>query len=242
MLGDRWRLRVAMALGLGATLTTAGVSVAHACGMFRSRLVAPEQRPTLSREKVVLIYDEEKKTEHFIREIAFAKADKAFGFVVPVVAEDIDVALLERNLELTPHDRFVQLQQMLQMYFSRPESDESAFAGRRSSASDVARGRLRVRNRRRRPARAGCDRGRRRGRHGHATGEAPWNSRPPRGMMSRGEHGRGGSWETRDLFASTEQPVTPLGCEPSNRFRRGRRPATALLSRRCRARPRCPAG
>mgnify|MGYP001468946523 CR=1 FL=1 len=36
------------------------------------------------------------------------------------VAEDIDIDLLERNLELTPHDRFVQLQQMLQIYFSRP--------------------------------------------------------------------------------------------------------------------------
>ena len=32
----------------------------------------------------MLIYDEEKKTEHSIREIAFAKADEAFGFVVPV--------------------------------------------------------------------------------------------------------------------------------------------------------------
>lgn len=35
------------------------------------------------------------------------------------VAEDIDIDLLERNLELTPHDRFVQLQQMLRIYFSR---------------------------------------------------------------------------------------------------------------------------
>ncbi len=36
------------------------------------------------------------------------------------VAEDIDIDLLERNLELTPHERFVQLQQMLRIYFSRP--------------------------------------------------------------------------------------------------------------------------
>ncbi|MCR9166283.1 MAG: hypothetical protein ACE37F_06350 [Nannocystaceae bacterium] len=36
------------------------------------------------------------------------------------VAEDIDIDLLKRNLELTPHDRFVQLQQMLRIYFSRP--------------------------------------------------------------------------------------------------------------------------
>ena len=35
-------------------------------------------------------------------------------------SEDIDIALLERNLELTPNDRFVQLQRMLQIYFSRP--------------------------------------------------------------------------------------------------------------------------
>ena len=32
---------------------------------------------------------------------------------------DIDIDLLERNLELTPNDRFVQLQRMLQIYFSR---------------------------------------------------------------------------------------------------------------------------
>jgi hypothetical protein len=36
------------------------------------------------------------------------------------VSEDIDVDLLERNLELSPNDRFVQLQQMLAIYFSRP--------------------------------------------------------------------------------------------------------------------------
>lgn len=36
------------------------------------------------------------------------------------VAEDIDIDLLERNLELTPNDRFIQLQRMLQIYFSRP--------------------------------------------------------------------------------------------------------------------------
>jgi len=36
------------------------------------------------------------------------------------VAEDIDIDLLERNLALTPNDRLVQLQRMLQIYFSRP--------------------------------------------------------------------------------------------------------------------------
>ena len=57
-------------------------SVAQACGgFFRARTVPAEKRPSLAREKVLLIHDG--KREHFIREVAFERAEEPFGFVVP---------------------------------------------------------------------------------------------------------------------------------------------------------------
>ena len=76
---------------------TSGVSVAYACGVFRGASVPPEKQPTLSREKVLIIHDEESGTEHFIREIAFAHAADPFGFVVPVPGKPT-VAEVKKNL------------------------------------------------------------------------------------------------------------------------------------------------
>lgn len=64
-------------------LVGGGYSVAQACGMFRSVRLSPEERPTMSREKVLLIHDAEKGEQHFIREVAFARAGDPLGFVVP---------------------------------------------------------------------------------------------------------------------------------------------------------------
>lgn len=55
----------------------------EACGVFARRL-PPEQRPSLSREKALLVYDADKKREHFVREVTFARAGDPLGFVVPV--------------------------------------------------------------------------------------------------------------------------------------------------------------
>lgn len=58
--------------------------VARACGaFFHVRAIAPEQRPSLAREKVLIIHDVVRGQQHFIREVAFRKADESFGFVVP---------------------------------------------------------------------------------------------------------------------------------------------------------------
>jgi hypothetical protein len=58
--------------------------VARACGaFFHVRTIAPEQRPSLAREKVLIIHDAVRGQQHFIREVAFRKADQTFGFVVP---------------------------------------------------------------------------------------------------------------------------------------------------------------
>ena len=75
----------AAAIALG--LAVAGPSLAEACGgMFRSPKIAPEKRPSLSREKVLLIHDIEQGRQHFIREVAFRRATEPFGFVVPTPA------------------------------------------------------------------------------------------------------------------------------------------------------------
>jgi hypothetical protein len=58
--------------------------VARACGMFyHHRALAPEQRPSLAREKVLIIHDAAHGQQHFIREVAFRKAEQTLGFVVP---------------------------------------------------------------------------------------------------------------------------------------------------------------
>lgn len=74
-------------LALAGLCSLAGLTaptLADACGgFFRSRAVDPEQTPSLSREKVLLIHDAENRRQHFIREVAFARAREPFGFVVP---------------------------------------------------------------------------------------------------------------------------------------------------------------
>lgn len=100
MVERSWRAasRLVGLAAAGFVFAIAGVSIAHACGMFRGVAVAPEKRPSLSREKVVLVYDAEKKTEHFIREIAFARADTSFGFVVPVPSRPTVAKLEDEEL------------------------------------------------------------------------------------------------------------------------------------------------
>lgn len=74
----------ALAISVAAGLALSDASIARACGgFFRSAKVAPEKRPSLTREKVLLIYDAEEGEQHFIREVAFKRAAEPFGFVVP---------------------------------------------------------------------------------------------------------------------------------------------------------------
>lgn len=60
---------------------------ARACGGFFTRSVlTSERRPSLAYEQVLIVHDAAKNREHFIREVAFRKADESFGFVVPTPA------------------------------------------------------------------------------------------------------------------------------------------------------------
>jgi hypothetical protein len=95
-----------------SVLTLAGVSVAEACGgFFRARTVAPEKQPSLSREKVLLIHDAEAGQQHFIREVAFARATEPFGFVVPTPTRP--------SVEAVKHTPFTKLRNMYPFEQSR---------------------------------------------------------------------------------------------------------------------------
>ncbi|HEX6764178.1 MAG TPA: DUF2330 domain-containing protein [Polyangiaceae bacterium] len=78
----RWA--VVTALGVAATCGVVP-RVARACGGFFSRkLVEGERRPSLAYERTLVVFDEKKQREHFVREVVFRAAGGPFGFVVPV--------------------------------------------------------------------------------------------------------------------------------------------------------------
>ena len=83
---------------LACALTlAASESIAAACGgFFSARALTPEQRPTLSREKVLIVHDAARGRQHFIREVAFRRADESFGFVVPTPTRP-EIAKVERT-------------------------------------------------------------------------------------------------------------------------------------------------
>jgi len=56
---------------------------ASACGLFAGPRGEPERRPSLAYEQALIVYDEAKHREHFIREITFRGSEERFGFVVP---------------------------------------------------------------------------------------------------------------------------------------------------------------
>ena len=98
--------RSILAAMIALALVPVGQRAAEACGAFFSvRVVTPEQRPSLSREKVLLIHDAEVGREHFIREVAFERALEPFGFVVPTPTRP-EVESIETNPFTKLRDRF----------------------------------------------------------------------------------------------------------------------------------------
>jgi hypothetical protein len=79
-----------------ALVQAAAPPTAAACGVFNVRQLAPELRPSLTREKVLIVHDAARGRQHFIREVAFRKADQVFGFVVPTPTLP-EVAKLAKN-------------------------------------------------------------------------------------------------------------------------------------------------
>lgn len=82
--------RIAWVCGIvAALLASTGVvvdpSTARACGgFFSGKRLGADRRPSLAYEQAVIVHDASKGRQHFIREVAFRKANERFGFVVPV--------------------------------------------------------------------------------------------------------------------------------------------------------------
>lgn len=58
-----------------------------ACGGFFSpRATEGNRRPSLAYEQTLIVFDADKKREHFVREVVFRAAQDPFGFVVPTPA------------------------------------------------------------------------------------------------------------------------------------------------------------
>lgn len=68
-------------------------AVADACGLAFGKDVEP---PFLSEERVLLIWNEQTRVEHFVREVRFEQANKTFGFIVPTPGKP-EVAKVERS-------------------------------------------------------------------------------------------------------------------------------------------------
>lgn len=94
------KLAAALATALSFTQLVADRD-ADACGGF-GRLGS--SAPSVAVERVLLVHDEAKGVEHFIREVAFSSVKETFGFVVPTPSkptvakvDDIDWARLDRD-------------------------------------------------------------------------------------------------------------------------------------------------
>jgi hypothetical protein len=67
---------------LGTAWALAAPDDADACGMFVPRSLE-ETIPAIQQEQVLIVYDSEKKQQHFVREVSFEAGDGEFGFIVP---------------------------------------------------------------------------------------------------------------------------------------------------------------
>lgn len=120
----------ASVLACALAFVAAAPSAAACGGFFSRRPVPPEQRPTLSREKVLIVHDAARSREHFIREVAFRRADERFGFVVPTPSLP-EVA----KVDSTP---FTKLRQ--QFAFAAPQAASGSGGGRGSGTGFGGRG------------------------------------------------------------------------------------------------------
>jgi hypothetical protein len=82
------------ALALACVLA-ADVDDAAACGGFFRRASLSEDRvPSLAYEQTLIVFDEAKQREHFVREVVLNAGQQTFGFVVPTPARP-EVAAME---------------------------------------------------------------------------------------------------------------------------------------------------
>src|SRR5262249_43589386 len=70
------------AVGLCAVASTS--SNTRAClEIFGQEVTESDRRPSLAYEQTLIVYDAERRREHFVREVVFSASREPFGFVVP---------------------------------------------------------------------------------------------------------------------------------------------------------------
>lgn len=74
--------RTHLRLGLFALAATAAVAMPHAEACIGFYMPQIPRQPSLSHEQVLIAYDQDKQTEHFVRQVAFRES-APFAFVVP---------------------------------------------------------------------------------------------------------------------------------------------------------------
>src|SRR5688500_18314450 len=79
---------------------------ARACGgFFLRRDIEAARRPSLAYEKTLIVFDAERRREHFVREVVFRAAGVPFGFVVPTPSRP-EVAAVMTNPFITLRKSF----------------------------------------------------------------------------------------------------------------------------------------
>lgn len=84
------RIRLVASLILSALALPAA---ADACGLAMPAAAEP---PYLSEEQVLIVWNEQTKIEHFVREVRFEKANQTFGFIVPTPTKP-EIAKVEKS-------------------------------------------------------------------------------------------------------------------------------------------------
>jgi hypothetical protein len=81
-------------------------SDARACAEIFSREISEsDRRPSLAYEQALILYDAEKRREHFVREVVFSASRAPFGFVVPTPSRP-EVAKVEKSPFAKLRDKF----------------------------------------------------------------------------------------------------------------------------------------
>src|SRR6476646_173620 len=84
-----------VAVGLCAVAATS--SNARAClEIFGQEVTESDRRPSLAYEQTLIVYDADKRREHFVRDVVFSASREPFGFVVPTPARP-EVAKVKKS-------------------------------------------------------------------------------------------------------------------------------------------------
>ena len=91
---------------MGLCAVAATRSNAHAClEIFGQEVSESDRRPSLAYEQTLIVYDAEKRREHFVREVVFSASRDPFGFVVPTPSRP-EVAKIKKSPFAKLRDEF----------------------------------------------------------------------------------------------------------------------------------------